>query len=135
MAVRELQPDQRDLFFDLLELSGASFPQAKRRTTNQFYCTTEFRCFVAFDSTNQPAGWATMYVGDGVAFLANAYTLAAYRGKGAHSSLLHARLQLACEMQLTHVFTDVEPASQSHRNCERCGFRLLSVNSIWTRND
>ena len=134
LVVTELRRDQRDYFFDLLELSGASFPPDKRLATDRFYCTEEFRCFVAVDSANQPVGWATMFVCDGIAFLANAYTLAAHRAKGVHSALLRVRLSLANQLQLSHAFTDVEPASQSHRNCERNGFRLLSVNNIWTRN-
>ena len=134
MDVRELQSDQRDFFFDLLELSGASFPPEKRRATSHFYCSDEFRCFVAFDSTNRPIGWATMYVCNEMAFLANAYTLPSHRAKGAHTALLNARLDLASRLQLPYAFTDVEPASQSHRNCDRRGFRLLSVNTIWTRN-
>ena len=132
-TVLELRPDQRDYFFDLLELSGASFPAEKRNASRHFYCTEAFRCLVALDAADRPAGWATMYVGGGAAFLANAYTLPERRRQGFHSALLAARLNLASQLQLTHAFTDVEPASQSHRHCERCGFRLLSVNAIWKR--
>ena len=131
--VVELRPDQREYFFDLLELSGAAFPSEKRSASRHFYCTEAFRCLVAFDADDQAAGWATMYVDDGTAFLANAFTLPEHRGKGTHSTLLSARLNLASQLQLTYAFTDVEPASQSHRNCERSGFGLLSVNSIWKR--
>lgn len=133
-TVVQFQPYPRDVFFDLLEQSGASFPQEKRNATQQFYCTEEFRCLVAFNADDQPAGWATMYIEGGTAFFANAFTLPEQRGTGVHAALLNTRLTLANHLGLTHAFTDVEPASQSHRNCERSGFRLLSVNSIWKRN-
>lgn len=132
-TVLELRADQRDFFFDLLELSGAAFPAEKRRVSGHFYCTESFRCLVAFDSDNQPMGWATMYTDGGTAFLANAFTLPEHREKGVHSALLSARLNLASQLQLSSAFTDVEPASGSHRNCVRHGFRLLSVNNIWKR--
>lgn len=131
--VEEFRPDQRGVFFNLLEQSGASFPQEKRNATQHFYCTEEFRCFVAFDTDNRPVGWATMFIEGETAFFANAFTLPEYRGNGIHSALLATRMNLANKLRLNHVFTDVEPASQSHRNCERCGFRLLSVNNVWKR--
>lgn len=132
--VVELLPDQRDYFFDLLELSGAKFPTQKRSVVERFYCTERFRCFVAYDSQDRPAGWATIYIDRGTAFLANAFTFEEFRGRGFHSALLSTRLELARSLKLEHAFTDVEPASQSHRNCLRLGFSLLSVNSIWRRN-
>ena len=131
--VVELGPNQTDYFFDLLELGGTSLSDKRRSNSSRFYCNEEFRCFVAYDSDAEPAGWATMYVGKENAFLANAFTLPEHRGRGCHSALLSARLNLASKLQLTQAFTDVEPASQSHRNCLRCGFRLLSVNNIWRR--
>jgi len=105
MSVKELRTDQRDYFFDLLELSGASFPQEKRDATRDFYCTESFRCFVAYDASDQPAGWATMYVNNGTAFLANAFTLVDHRRKGTHSALLSTRLNIASQLQLPHAFT------------------------------
>jgi len=131
--VVELRSDQRDYFFDLLELSGASFSPEKRIASSRFYCSEEFRCFVAYDSKNEPAGWATMYLDDRSAFLGNAFTLPEHRRRGVHTSLVTARLNIASRLHIAQAFTDVEPASQSHSNCLRSGFRLLSVNNIWKR--
>jgi len=131
--VVELGPDERDEFFDLLELSGVSYNRDRRNRTAGYYCTSQFRCFVAHAPDGKPAGWGTMFVDSGTAFLANAFTLLQYRASGIHSALLAARLEAAHATGLKVAYTDVEPGSQSHRNCRRSGFDLLSVNSVWTR--
>ena len=131
--VSELCPSETDLLFDLLELSGAEFPDSKRRAARRFYCSDSFRCFAAYDSKSQPIGWATMYINNRTAFLGNAFTLPDHRGAGVHSSLLIKRLQLADKMRLTRVFSDVEPDSQSLRNCKRLGFEIISHSTLWTR--
>lgn len=131
--VVQLRPDQTDDFFDLVELSGASFSPEKRNATRKFYCNDTFRCFVAYDQHDKPAAWATMYVSKDTAFLANAFTLPAFRGTGYHAALLSERVRIASTLGLDDLYTDVQPATQSHRNCQRSGFRLLTVNSIWKR--
>ena len=132
--VEKLNEGQSDYFFDLLELSGAIFSPQKRQRTRCYYCTPQFNCFVAYDS-DVPAGWATMYVNKGSAFFANAYTIPEYRDRGVHASLLAARLSVANELGLAKVYTDVEPTTTSHRNCQKAGFDLLTVNSIWKRSE
>lgn len=52
---------------------------------------------------------------------------------GVHGALLAARLNAAAGMGLEVAYTDVEHGSQSHYNCERAGFRTLTINTIWER--
>lgn len=131
--VRRLNSNEAPLFMEMLELSGASFSDEKRRHSMTFFCTDIFHCFVAYDDDDQPTGWATMFVDNGFAFLGNAFTLPRYRNQGFHGALISARLKFANELNLLCVFTDVQNGSQSHGNCFKKGFRALSVNSIWKR--
>jgi GNAT superfamily N-acetyltransferase len=132
-VVERLAPAQVDLFLDALESAGTPFPPERRDAKRPFYCTERFHAFVARDPQGEIAGWATMFVQDGSAFLGNAYVPPRGRGRGVHAALLAARLDAAADAGLDEVFTDVEHGSQSHGNCERAGLRTLSVNTIWQR--
>ena len=132
--VVRLGPDQTDEFFDLLDLSGAAFTKEKRELKQSFYCTDQFRCYVARNELGQSTGWGTMYVSDGIGFLANSFTLPEFRCQGFQTALLHTRLNESLDLKLDCAFTDVEPGTQSHQNCERAGFQLLSNNVIWQRS-
>ncbi len=133
LQVMRLGETQTDLFFDLLESSGAAFPPERRQAKRHFYCTAQFQAFVATDPQGTPMGWGTMFLHAGVAFLGNSYTRPECRGRGAHSALLAARLNAASDAGVSHIFTDVEHATQSHANCERAGLRTITVNTIWER--
>lgn len=131
--VRRLGPDETDRFFDLLEAEGVEFTPERRARKRGYYCTGRFQSYVAYDTQGTACGWTTMYVEEGTAFFGNSFTPPRYRGRGAHSALLAARLNAAAELGLDAAFTDVEPGSQSEANCERAGFRTLTINTIWSR--
>ncbi len=132
-AVERLMPAQVDVFLDALESAGTPFPPERRAAKRPFYCTERFQAFVARGPQGEIAGWATMFVQDGSAFLGNAYVPPPARGRGVHAALLAARLHAAADAGLDEVYTDVEHGSPSHRNCERAGLRTLCVNTIWQR--
>ncbi len=132
-AVERLAPAQVDVFLDALESAGTPFPPERRAAKRQFHCTERFHAFVARGPQGEIAGWATMFVQDGSAFLGNAYVPPSARGRGVHAALLAARLHAAADAGLDEVFTDVEHGSPSHSNCERAGLRTLSVNTLWQR--
>ena len=131
--VRRLPKTQTDLFFDLLESSGTPFPDERRASKACYYCTDEFQAFVVAENPGSALGWSTMFRSGNFAFLGNSYTRPEARGRGVHSALLAARLNAAAEAGVEHIFTDVEHGSQSHANCERIGFRAVTVNTIWER--
>ena len=131
--VEQLGANQVDYFFDLLSMSGVEWTADKRSKKRPFYCNSELLCFVSYSNNREPAAWGTMFVSGDTAFLANAFTLPAHRGHGHHGALLATRLALAGELGVKRVFTDVEPMSKSHRNCERAGFQLLTPSLIWKR--
>jgi len=132
-AVQRLDPSQVDLFFDLLQSEGVEFPPEKRARKRGYYCTDRFHCYVARETTGIAAGWTTMHVEDNVAFFGNSFTLPRFRKSGMHSALLAARLNDAAQLGMAVCYTDVEHGSQSHYNCERAGFRTLTINTIWSR--
>ena len=72
----------------------------------------------------QPAGGGALEIHDGVAALMAADTLPAYRKRGLHTLLLHARLAAAtaagCDLALVHT----APGSASQNNVLRAGFQL-----------
>ncbi|MBK7976688.1 MAG: hypothetical protein IPK07_26620 [Deltaproteobacteria bacterium] len=132
-AVVRLGASDRGRFFDLLELEGVPFPSERRAAKAAYYCTDTFRSYLALAEHGEPMAWTTMYVGDGFAFLGNSFTLPEHRRKGAHAALLAARLADAAVLGLALAFTDVEHGSQSHANCERAGFRTLTIRIIWSK--
>jgi hypothetical protein len=131
--VRRLDPSQVDFLFDLLQSEGVEFPPEKRARKRSYYCTDRFRCYVACDAAGVAGGWTTMHVEDNVAFFGNSFTLPQFRRSGVHGALLAARLNDAAALELAVAYTDVEHGSQSHYNCERAGFRTLTINTIWSR--
>jgi GNAT superfamily N-acetyltransferase len=132
-SVERLAPSRADEFLDLLALQGVDFPPERRDAKRGYYSTDRFQAFVARGADGAAHGWATMFVSDGSAFFGNSYTLPAFRKRGAHGSLLAARLTAASDLGLEIAFTDVEHRSASHDNCERAGFRTLTINTIWSR--
>lgn len=131
--VLRLDSSEVDFFFDLLQLEGVEFPPDKRARKRRYYCTEQFQTFVVKAADGAVCGWATMFVDGSVAFFGNSFTLPQYRKSGAHAALLAARLNAAADLGLGAAYTDVAHGSQSHTNCERAGFRILTINTIWAR--
>lgn len=73
----------------------------------------------------ESAGGASMSVRDGVALLHGDSTLIAYRRRGIQRALIQHRLALAAAEGADLAMACVIPGSSSHRNYERCGFRLF----------
>ncbi len=77
------------------------------------------------------AAAATLYVNDGVAYLADAATDPAFRGRGLQAALLRRRIADAAAAGADLVFSGAAPLSTSHRNMERAGMRIQFVRSLW----
>ena len=88
-----------------------------------FYYRETVCCFLAFvDGTL--AGGAAVSAQYGVCGLFGASTLPAFRRRGVQSALLAARLAWAREKGCELAVSITQPGSISHRNIERCGFRV-----------
>jgi GNAT superfamily N-acetyltransferase len=84
-------------------------------------------------SSGTPAAAATLYVKDGVGYLADATTRPELRGRGFQSALLRRRMRDAAAAGAELVFSGAAPLSTSHRNMERVGMRLQFTRSLWTQ--
>jgi len=130
VSVARWGPDRADDFLELLGSSGATCEPSVWAVKRRHYCTDTFRTFVA-SLDGVPCAWANSLVTGGTAYFANAFTQPAARRRGAHTSLLLARLNDAAALGLETAWTDVEWGSDSHRNCTRRGFELITVHTHW----
>ena len=81
----------------------------------------------------QPIATAAYFEHEGVALLAGASTIPAWRNRGAQRALLHARLDYALESGCDLAMIVAEPGSASQRNAERQGFRIGYTRTKWER--
>jgi ribosomal protein S18 acetylase RimI-like enzyme len=84
------------------------------------------------EAEGRPAAAATLYVHDGVGYLADAATDPAMRGRGLQRALLDRRIADAATQGVDFVFSGAAPFSISHRNMERVGLRVAFMRSLWT---
>ena len=80
----------------------------------------------------RPAAAATLYVRDGVGYLADSTTDPSFRRRGLQLALLRRRIRDAGFAGADLVFSGAEPLSSSHRNMERVGLRLQFTRAKWT---
>lgn len=132
VAVERWQVDRVDDFLALLKTSGLICSDRIWKEKKSFYCTESFRVFVAYlDGT--PCAWATSYVKNDVAILANAFTQEAARGQGCQLALLNARIEDAVALESELILTDVIPDSISQKNCLSMGFNSDCIRQVWVR--
>ncbi len=89
-------------------------------------------CFVA-DLEGQRVGTGAMAMHGGVALLAGASTILAFRGRGAQTALLEARLAYAADHGCDLAMMGAAPGSTSQTNAERQGFRIAYTRLKWQR--
>jgi GNAT superfamily N-acetyltransferase len=87
-------------------------------------------CFLA-EVDGEPAGAGTLAMHDGVAILAGASTVPAFRGRGVQKALLQARLAQAAAHGCDLAAMGALPGSASQRNAERQGFRIAYTRLKW----
>ena len=88
-------------------------------------------CYVAYDG-GRPAGAGALYVDGGIGWLGFGATLPEYRGRGAQSAILAARIEDARRQGCGTVVTETgeladDRPSSSFRNILRAGFREAGV--------
>lgn len=87
-------------------------------------------CFVA-EHEGQMIAAAALAMHDGVALLAGASTIPAWRGRGAQGALLRARLAHAAAAGCDLAMVAAAPGSTSQTNTERQGFRIAYTRTKW----
>ncbi len=79
----------------------------------------------------EAAGTGSLVIEGGVALLAGASTVPAFRRRGAQLALLGARLRHAVDLGCDLAMITTQPGSGSQRNAERHGFRVAYTRIKW----
>lgn len=87
-------------------------------------------CFIA-EWDGEPAAAAALSIQNGVALLAGASTIPAFRCRGLQTALLHARLAHGARVGCDLAMMAALPGSGSQRNAERRGFRIAYTRTKW----
>ena len=92
-------------------------------------------CFVAYEG-NEPAGAGALFVHEGIGWLGYAATREQFRGRGAQSAILAARIEAARKQGCKTVSTETGELAEgrpsaSYRNIVRAGFREAGVRANW----
>jgi GNAT superfamily N-acetyltransferase len=87
--------------------------------------------FYLAELDGQPAAAAALFVTRNVGCLASAATLPAFRGRGAQSALIPARIADAHAAGCDMVATVAAFGSPSQRNLERAGLRIAYTKATW----
>jgi ribosomal protein S18 acetylase RimI-like enzyme len=78
-----------------------------------------------------PAAAAILFVQNGLGYLADSATDPAFRGRGLHTALLRRRILDASLAGVDFICSGADFLSNSHRNMERVGMKLLFLRAIW----
>jgi hypothetical protein len=133
VTVERWTQDNVDAFLTLLKTSGLECSHEIWEKKRSLYCTDTFRCYVS-KINGAPCAWATSFIENEFAILANAYTQESYRSNGCQTALLKARISDAMSLGVKVFLTDVMPNSTSSKNCKSVGFCSVGVRSVWCKD-
>jgi GNAT superfamily N-acetyltransferase len=130
LRVEEIGPDRGDVFArilcDAFDLGDVAEPWLARLPGREGW-----RVFMCFDG-DQPAGTATMFTQDGLAWFDFAATAPAFWRRGSQGALLAARIKLALDLGCREMFSctgEEVPGDPQHsfKNILRAGFHETYV--------
>jgi GNAT superfamily N-acetyltransferase len=130
LRVERVGPDRAGDFAEVV-LGGFGLPDRLREMNARVVGRPGWSCYVAYDG-EAPAGAGALFVHAGVGWLGFGATLPEFRGRGAQSAILAARIEDArkqgCRMVVTETgeLEEGRPSS-SYRNILRAGFREAGV--------
>jgi GNAT superfamily N-acetyltransferase len=131
--VREVHDEDRGLWLRTVAggFAGEGSAQSIIEIIRPTLYSASARSFLAL-VRGVPAGGGTIISHEGVAELCSASTLPAFRGRGVHTALIHARLIAARQAGCDLAMVITAPAAPSQRNVERLGFRLAYTRAVVT---
>ena len=123
-------PDRPEDFAQVV-VEGYGMPEWTAPLATNVVGRPGWTCFVAY-AGNEPAGAGALYMHEGVGWLGYAATREQFRGRGAQSAILAARIEAARKQGCTTVTTETGElaegrSSGSYRNIVRAGFREAGV--------
>ncbi|MCM3705942.1 hypothetical protein M3205_09350 [Cytobacillus firmus] len=96
------------------------------------YDNRNWSFYLAFVN-NEPAGIGVVYIEKGVANLAAAAVISAFRNRGVHSALIQARIYQAITANSELVTGQARFGSTSQNNMEKTGLKIGYTKAIWAR--
>lgn len=134
VQVRVVGPDEIGLWADIAMRGffGDDVPEVMANLgpiigSNQ--CGTSFLAFL----DDVPVASASLSMSHKTVYLGGAATLPDFRGRGAQTALLQARLAYAAQLGCDLALCECVPGSQSQRNQERAGFNVVYTKLVVTR--
>jgi GNAT superfamily N-acetyltransferase len=141
LTVERLAPNDGEVWFEVV-IEGFSHPdgstgpsheqferEALRQIYEDFVRSPAYRRYLCW-SQGTPAGGAGMRLDSGIAQLAGAATLPAFRRRGVQAALLRFRLLEAIAEGCDLAVVTTAPGSKSQHNAQRQGFELLYPRAI-----
>lgn len=116
-------PAELDRVIDLWTSADDPVPAEVRAKRAAAQFAAEFPIYVV-RIDEQVVSMAAMFISDGIAWLGNAGTAPAYRGRGCQLALLAHRIAEAARLGCDWAVSDAEFGSISHRNILRAGLAL-----------
>lgn len=111
---------------------GMDLSEAVIERKAAYFCREDFINFRVY-CDGQVAGLGSLFISGDKGYIANDFTFEAFRGRGCQTALIKHRLEVAKEMGLTEVYTDVEFGSASHDNMLRLGFETVFINTFFIK--
>jgi GNAT superfamily N-acetyltransferase len=134
LRVRELQPNEIDLFLDLYQ-DGFGLPRLHHNEREAVLSwlsrakSSLYLCIAHLDDI--PAAVGVLYIENGIGLLADAATLPEFRGRGCHTAMVRHRIAEAEKRNCDLLTSFVEFGSTSYLNLERAGLRVAYTKSMW----
>jgi GNAT superfamily N-acetyltransferase len=129
----QVTEENAEEFINLIGLStGQTYEAEVMKQKSEYFYSPNFKNFIAYIG-GQPAAMGSLFICENEGYIANDYTFPDFRGKGLQTALIQHRLEVAKEMDLEMVYTDVEFGTTSHNNMVKIGFQLVYINSFWMR--
>jgi GNAT superfamily N-acetyltransferase len=137
LTIRRVLPGEEELYCRVV-LAGAleteSVPQAAISLLLPFAFAAGYELHLAWLG-GEAIGAATLCFADGIAFVNGCAVRPAFRGRGAHGSLIRARLDRAREVGFASACSSTMPGTASHRNIERHGFSFVYPKVVMIADD
>lgn len=135
IAVREVGRESAEIYAGVVAPSfvPSGEPTAEIAAMMKLLFAVEHAAAMVAWIGDQPVGGGAVLIRDGVALLAGAATLPAFRNRGVHSALHAARLELARRSGCDLAAQGALPGTTSHRNAERRGFRVAYTRAMLVR--
>jgi GNAT superfamily N-acetyltransferase len=135
LRVRRVEPDESERYAETAARGWSESPEFATMIREFGMVAAENRLSVAFAAEHDGEMIATgaMTMHDGVALLAGASTVREWRGRGAQTALLAARLTHAAAHGCDLAMMAALPGSTSQLNAERQGFRIAYTRTKWLK--